>query len=52
MNFVNGLHKWRYTILAIDALHLTSWAHGGHVGGTTQRNMLLIPLLDPAGVGG
>ena len=23
----------------------------GHVGGTTQRNMLLIPLLDPAGVG-
>ena len=24
----------------------------GYVGGTTQRNILLIPLLDPAGVGG
>ena len=26
--------------------------HGGHVGGTTQRNILLVPLSDPAGVGG
>ena len=33
----------------IDGLHLTS---GGHVGGTTQRNMSLVSLLDPAGVGG
>ena len=24
----------------------------GHVGGTTQKNMFLIPLLDPAEVGG
>ena len=30
-------------------LHLTYMAV--NVGGTTQRNMLLIPLLDPAGVG-
>ena len=28
------------------------WRHGGHVGGTTQKNMLLVPLSDPAGVGG
>ena len=28
------------------------WRHGGHVGGTTQRNMLLISLSDPAGMGG
>ena len=28
------------------------WRHGGHVEGTTQRNMLLIPLSNPAGVGG
>ena len=28
------------------------WRHGGHVGGTTQRNVLLVPLSDPAGVGG
>ena len=28
------------------------YRHGGHVGGLTQKNMLLVPLLDPAGVGG
>ena len=28
------------------------WRHGGHIGGTTQRNILLVPLSDPAGVGG
>ena len=28
------------------------WRHGGHVGGATQKNMLLIPLSDPAGMGG
>ena len=28
------------------------WRHGGHVGGTTQRNILSIPLSDPASVGG
>ena len=32
-----------------DGLHLTS---RGYVGGTTQKNMLFVPLLDPAGVGG
>ena len=26
--------------------------HGGHIEGTTQRDMLLIPLSDSAGVGG
>ena len=28
-------------LVAIDGLHLTSW---GHVGGTTQSNILLVPL--------
>ena len=28
------------------------WRHGGHVGGTTQRNMLLISLSDPADMDG
>ena len=36
----------------IILLMVCIWRHGGHVGGTTQRNMLSIPLSDPAGVGG
>ena len=35
--------------MPIDGLHLTPRRH---VGGVTQKNMLLVPLLDPAGVGG
>ena len=26
--------------------------HGGYVGGITQTNILLVPLLDPAGMDG
>ena len=26
--------------------------HGDHVGGTTQRNIVIVPFSDPAGVGG
>ena len=37
-----------------DFLHFLSLyrRHGGHVGGTTQRNILLVSLSDPAVVGG
>ena len=35
-----------------DELMVCIWRHGGHVGGTTQKNMLLVTLSDPAGVGG
>ena len=41
--------RWR-TWETIDGLHLTP--RRAYVGGTTQKNMLLIPLLDPADVGG
>ena len=37
-------------LYVIDGLHILR--HSGHVGGTTQKNMLLVPLSDPAGVGG
>ena len=40
-----------YHINVTLVLMVCIWRHGGHVGDTTQRNMLLIPLLDPAEVG-
>ena len=36
----------------ITQLMVCIWRHGGHVGGITQKNVLLVPLSDPAGVGG
>ena len=41
-----------YCIIITSILMVCIRRHGGHVGGTTQRNMLLILLSDPAGVGG
>ena len=43
----------RNKVMKILALLMVCiWRHGGHVGGKTQKNMLLVPLSDPAGVGG
>ena len=39
-------------ILQFQILMVCIWRHGGHVRRTTQRNMLLISLSNPAGVGG